>query len=66
MKKHYAVYKDDEFICEGTKEECAEFINVKPSTIHFMSTPAYKKRSDEGNYHLIVIKVDEINENQDN
>lgn len=58
-KVWYAIYKGDNFICQGTKQECAEFLNVDPRTIYFLSTPANLKRrinSKNGNY-LIAIKV---------
>ena len=28
-RKIYAIYKGDEFLCEGTARECAEFLGVK-------------------------------------
>ena len=62
MKNWYAVYKGDAFLCQGTKEECARYLNVKPETIAFMGTPTYKKRRENSDNHLIVIKVDEIDE----
>ena len=58
-KVWYAIYKGDKFICQGTKEECAKFLNVEPRTIYFLSTPANLKRrinSKKGDY-LIAIKV---------
>jgi hypothetical protein len=64
MKNWYAVYKGDTFLCQGTKEECARYLNVKPDTIYFMTTPTYKKRRENGDNHLIVIKVEEINDDE--
>ena len=58
-KVWYAIYKGDNFICQGTKEKCAKFLNVEPRTIYFLSTPANLKRradSKTGNY-LIALKV---------
>jgi hypothetical protein len=40
----YAVYKDETFLCEGTSKQCAEYMGVKPETIRFWSSKAYKRR----------------------
>lgn len=48
-RKIYIVYKGDEVITHGTQEECAEKIGVKPFTIYYLSTEAYKKRSTSEN-----------------
>ena len=32
VKKHYAIYKDEEFIFMGTADECAEYLGVKPQS----------------------------------
>lgn len=55
----YAVYRGDDFIVQGTKEDCAKYLGVTTKTVCFMSTPAYHKRRSEspGTNHLIVIKV---------
>lgn len=42
--KIYAVYKGEEFLCEGTSKECAEKLNVKIDTIHYWNSKANKKR----------------------
>lgn len=33
MKREYAVYKDDEFICMGTLQYIADFLGVKYHTV---------------------------------
>lgn len=40
----YAVYKGDELIVIGTAEECAKQLNVKPETIYYYTTDAYKRK----------------------
>ena len=40
----YAVYKGEEFLCEGTAKECAKHLGVSSSTICFWNSNAYKKR----------------------
>lgn len=41
----YAVYKGDELLVIGTREECAAFLDVKPETIRHYASPAGQKRS---------------------
>jgi hypothetical protein len=57
MKKDiYALYHDDEYLAMGTREELAEYLGVKPSSIAFYGSPTYRKRAKAG---YIVIKVEE-------
>ena len=42
-KRQYALYKCDEYIFGGTKEEIAKYLGVKLNTISFYSKPAYLK-----------------------
>lgn len=44
MAKEYAVYKGDELICIGTAKECADILNIKPSSVKWLTTPTAKKR----------------------
>ena len=58
----YAVYRGDEFICLGTARECAAYLDVKISTIRFLSSPAHLKRIEKrkgSEDSLIAIKVDD-------
>ena len=66
MKNWYAIYKGDTFLCQGTKEECARYLNVKPETITFFGTPTNLKRSanSKNNNCLISIRVDEIDDDE--
>lgn len=57
-KNIYAVYKGDEYITEGTKEELAEKLNVKLETISFMASPTMQKR-DKGNRTRVFLIEDE-------
>lgn len=63
MSKWYTIYKGDDFICQGTRDECARYLEVKADTISFMTTPVYKKRREGGDNHLIVL-VDKDNEEE--
>lgn len=60
----YAVYKGDEFIDLGTKKELAKKLNLKPSSVHFLSTPTYRKRIKDISNSLIVIRIDDDDENE--
>lgn len=62
MSKWYTIYKGDDYICQGTREECAKYLDVKPDTISFMTTPIYKKRREGGDNYLIVLVT---NDNDD-
>jgi len=57
----YALYKGDEFLALGTKEDLAEFLGVKVKTINFYRTKTYLKRIEKSkNERYIVIKVEDI------
>ena len=58
----YAVYKGDKFICQGTKQQCADYLGVKPKTIYFISSAVYLKRCSKfkSNDYLVAIKVEDI------
>ena len=59
--QEYALYKGDKFIYAGTAKEIAEKANIKPKTIQWMSTPAYKNRimaRKKYDNAQIVIKLD--------
>jgi hypothetical protein len=58
-KQIYAIYKGDEFKFVGSKEECAEHLNVAPFTIYFMSTPTYRKRRANSNNALLAIRLED-------
>lgn len=40
----YTIYKGEEIICSGTKEECAAVLGVKPSTIQFYASPTWERK----------------------
>lgn len=58
-KNWYAIYKGDEFVCQGTKEDCARYLGVDVKTISFLATSAYKKRrkNNNGKNYLEAIVV---------
>lgn len=57
----YAMYKGDDLIIIGTKEECAEELGVKPDTISFYCAPSYHKRVERrgsGDTAIIGERID--------
>lgn len=42
--QEFAVYKGDELICIGSAKECAEILNIKPSSVRWYTTPTAQKR----------------------
>ena len=49
----YAIYKGEKFIAEGTADELAKLLNVKPTTIKWWSSPVNSRR-DNGNRKIAV------------
>lgn len=39
-----AVYKGDTLLCIGTLRECAQRLNVKPNTVYYYTTAAYRRK----------------------
>ena len=60
--KEYAVYKGDELLVIGTRQECADALSVKPSTITFYSSNAHRKRGNDSNDRIIAIKLEDDEE----
>jgi hypothetical protein len=56
-KMVYALYKGDEFLDLGTKEELAKVLGVKQQTISFYMSPVHYKISKGNGY--VVIRIDE-------
>lgn len=44
--KIYAVYKNDEFLVEGTSKECAKYLGITDNTVRWYNTQAYKRRCE--------------------
>lgn len=54
----YAVYKGDEFICEGNCYEICEYLGIKLNTFHFYHTNIYKKKVLAGKNRKVIIRID--------
>lgn len=57
-KKEYALYKGEELLAMGTKEEIAEKMGVKKRTIDFYEMPTYKKRRIGSKNYRELIKIE--------
>ncbi len=57
MAKIYALYKGETNLCDGTIEQLAQYLKVKPSTIYFYTTKASRKRTKNG-YRVVYIGVE--------
>ena len=56
----YALYKGDEFIDLGTKEELSERNGISPNTIMFYTTPTYRRRiQGKEDKRFIVVRLEE-------
>ena len=55
----YAIYRGDKFVFVGTKQECADHLKVKPSTIYFLSTEVHRRRTKSENALLTIKLSDE-------
>lgn len=51
---YYCLYKGDEVLTVGTKQELAAYLNVSIRTIEFYSSPTYRKRNKKGNCYIVV------------
>lgn len=52
----YALYKGEEYLYSGTKEELANYLGVKVRTIDFYISPTYSKRGKgiKGNRKKVI------------
>ena len=45
--QEFAVYQGNDLICIGTAKECAEILNIKPSSVRWQTTPTAQKRLEK-------------------
>lgn len=57
-KRIYAMYKGDNFLCEGTAEEVCKEMNITLSTFRYYRTNYWNKRS-KGNNHKVIVRIDD-------
>lgn len=55
----YALYKGEQWLTDGTKQELADYLGVKVRTIDFYMSPTYEKRNNGfNNYKVIFVGVE--------
>lgn len=54
MKKIYALYKGDTWLTDGTKQQLADYLKVRVSTINFYISPTYRKRVKGTNHYEVI------------
>ncbi|CAH1857561.1 hypothetical protein [Convivina praedatoris] len=59
MDRIYALYKGDEYICDGTITEIARKTGKKPNYLQYMTTKTYEKRISRGKNRLQMVELDE-------
>jgi len=55
----YALYRGDEFVAVGTARELARKRGVKPSTIRFMASPAYRRRDSGRGARVVAYRLED-------
>ena len=58
MAWEYAMYKGDEFLCIGTKEEICKQMNITPKTFGFYRTNHYKNRPTRNGNRRMIYRID--------
>ncbi|RHW38723.1 hypothetical protein D1B33_07570 [Lysinibacillus yapensis] len=53
--KIYAAYRGEEYLTDGTKEELAQYLGVKRTTIQFYMTPSWLKRTSERALRIVAL-----------
>lgn len=55
----YAMYKGEQFLCEGTKEEICKLMGISINTFNFYRTSHYKiNRNTHLNNRRMIIRID--------
>ena len=53
----YAVYKGEEFITEGTREEICEELHIKKATFYYCRSKFWEQRFKNGKNHRTIIRI---------
>ncbi len=56
MKKEFALYKGDTYLCGGSKEELAKYLGVSKKCIDHYASPYHKKTrcKKDSNCYLVI------------
>lgn len=64
MSKYYALYKGDDIITIGTKEQLAIYLGVREKTITYYASPIYYRRIKGKRNSIYCVKIEEEEENE--
>ena len=53
----YVVYRGDEVLAVGTKEECAYRLGIKESFVEWMATPTAHRKEASGRGRMVAERV---------
>ena len=60
MKRIYAMYKGDTFLCEGTREEICNKMGIKKATFqHYRTKHYFINRKTKKNNRRIIVRIDD-------
>lgn len=57
--RHYAIYQGEEFLFEGTAQECADYLGIKVTTVRFLNSNAYKKRTKNSKNPRVAFVIED-------
>lgn len=53
----YALYKGDKYLMDGTIYPIAKAQGCKESSVRFLGTPAYRRRTNENSLRLVKMEA---------
>lgn len=56
----YAIYKGDELLVIGTRQECADRLGVKVQTISYYCSPAYRRKLEKAGSQDVAVIAERI------
>lgn len=64
MSTIYAIYKGEDFLCEGTTKEISEILQISKHSVIRLNSPSYKKRLAKNfpSKALVAVKIEEDEE----
>ncbi len=54
----YAVYKGENYITSGTRDEICDYMNIARNTFYYYRSKYWHKRFKNGNNHITITKID--------
>lgn len=59
-KYHFVIYKGDDVVCHGTREECAKFLGWKPHTITNIATKSWLDKYGGNGFVAEKVSIAEV------